>query len=249
MIDTHCHLADELYKEDRDSEIQEAANRRISMISSAITPGEWEMNLNIASKYNNVYASIGVDPVHWIHTKQTEKFIRERKNEIVSVGEVGLDHYRTRDHSDRDEQKKAFTSMIELAKEVGVPIQVHSRSAGRSALEVLRSAEAESVHMHAFDGKASLARIASNDLGYYFSIPTSVVRSPQKQKLVKAINIERLLIETDSPVLAPERGERNTPLNLPVVMKEIARILRRDEEELREIILDNTLRLYRRLQL
>jgi len=101
--------------------------------------------------------------------------------------------------------------------------------------------------MHAFDGKSSLARMASNELGYYFSIPTSVVRSPQKQKLVKAVNIERLLIETDSPVLAPERGIRNTPLNLPVVIQEIARILRRDEEELQDIILENTLRLFSRI--
>ncbi len=98
--------------------------------------------------------------------------------------------------------------------------------------------------MHAFDGKASHARRASKDLGYYFSIPTSIVRSRQKRKLVKAVEIERLLVETDSPVLGPIKSERNVPTNLPIVLKEVALILGRDVEELRKIILDNTCRLY-----
>ena len=102
--------------------------------------------------------------------------------------------------------------------------------------------------MHAFDGKASLARTASRDLGFYFSIPTSVVRSPQKKKLVKAVQIERLLIETDSPVLGPDKGARNVPMNLPVALREVASILRREEEELREIVLENTLRLYTKIK-
>lgn len=102
--------------------------------------------------------------------------------------------------------------------------------------------------MHAFDGRASYARIASRDLDYYFSIPTSVVRSPQKKKLVKAIAIERLLLETDSPVLGSMKGERNVPTNISIALKEVSSILRRDEEELRLLILENTQRLYREVK-
>jgi TatD DNase family protein len=98
--------------------------------------------------------------------------------------------------------------------------------------------------MHAFDGKSSYAHSASHEYGYYFSIPTSVVRSPQKKKLVKAVDIERLLVETDSPVLGPNKGIRNEPSNILVAVKEIAKILGMEEEELRDILLENTLRLY-----
>ena len=174
--------------------------------------------------------------------------IHNASAEIVSIGEVGLDYYRERDHSQREKQEKIFRQFISISKELEIPIQVHSRSAGRAALDVLKSSDAEAVHMHAFDGKASLARTASRDLGYYFSIPTSVVRSTQKQKLVKAIEIERLMLETDSPVLGPMRNERNEPGNVVVSLEETARILRRDREELREIILENTLRLYGKIR-
>lgn len=249
MIDTHCHLANSEFEKDLDIVIQNTAELGIMIISSSIEKEEWEKNLEIAKIYHSVFASIGVDSEKWSDAKDAEKCIREHSEEIVSVGEVGLDHYRIRDHSERNLQRKAFIDMIHLSKELDMPVQVHSRSAGRAALEVLEKEESSLVHLHAFDGKSSLARMASNDLGYYFSIPTSVVRSPQKQKLVKAVNIERLLIETDSPVLAPERGMRNTPTNLPIVVQEIARILRRDEEELQSIILENTLRLYSRIRL
>ena len=134
--------------------------------------------------------------------------------------------------------------MIKLADELNLPIQVHSRSAGAKVIAVLEEAEARSVHMHAYDGKVSHARSASHEMNYYFSIPTSVVRSHQKRKLVKAVDIEHLLLETDSPVLSPEKGERNEPTNLPIVLREVALILGREEEELRSIVLENTRRLY-----
>ena len=98
--------------------------------------------------------------------------------------------------------------------------------------------EMERVQMHAFDGKASLARVASRENGYYFSIPTSVVPSAQKRKLVKAVDIERILVETDSPVLGPDRESRNEPINVRVVLREVVSILKR-EEEMRRIFLDN----------
>ena len=248
MIDTHCHLANPDFKNNLHELIDKALDLGIAIISSSIEKEEWNTNIALSRKYDSVYASIGVDPERWTDTRLAGEWIRKNSDELVSIGEVGLDHYRTRDHSERDLQKNAFIEMIRLSNDLNLPIQIHSRSAGKAALEVLENENASLVHLHAFDGKSSLARMASNDLGYYFSIPTSVVRSPQKQKLVKAVNIERLLIETDSPVLAPERGMLNTPLNLPIVIQEIAKILRRDEEELRSIILENTLRLYGRIR-
>jgi TatD DNase family protein len=248
MIDTHCHLENEAFDLDRDSVIEKASGLGISIITSAIEEKTWAKSLEIVEAHSNVYASAGLEPTQFAICDIALEWIRSNHNRIISIGETGLDHYLVRDHQEREKQKTCFEMMIELAKEVKVPVQVHSRSAGRKALETLSDSDAADVHLHAFDGKASLARSASRDLGYYFSIPTSVVRSPQKRKLVKAVAIERLLLETDSPVLGPDKGGRNEPTNLPIVIQEISRILRREEEEIREITLENTLRLYTKLQ-
>ncbi|MFX1261505.1 MAG: TatD family hydrolase [Promethearchaeota archaeon] len=247
MIDTHCHLEQDEFRSDLKEVVEKAKQKGIFCILSAIAPNDWQRGIEIASKYDSVFASLGLDPMSSEYMHQLLSAVEENQNYLVAIGEIGLDFYRERDHAERGIQEANFRKGIKLSNKLKMPLQIHSRSAGMRALEILSEMDAYAVHMHAFDGKASLARKASNDLGYYFSIPSSVVRSPQKQKLVKAVNIERLLIETDSPVLGPERGTRNTPSNLPVALLEVSRILRMDEEELRSIILENTLRLYTRI--
>jgi TatD DNase family protein len=249
IVDTHCHLEQSEFANDLSDVILRASKAEIYMISSAISKFDWERVVKISKDYENVYASLGIDPMLYDHLSIIPAIWQKWKDDIVAIGEVGLDHYRERDHKLRDIQEQMFRKTILFAKEQGLPIQVHSRSAGKKALEVLRDCDANMVHMHAFDGKAGLARVASNEYDYYFSIPTSVVRSPQKQKLVKAVNIERLLLETDSPVLGPDKGIRNEPSNLPLVVKGIASILRLSEEEVKQITLENTLRLYKRIKL
>ncbi len=248
FVDTHCHLEQEEFLDELDTVIKEAQSLGIYCISSAIAPEDWERNMKIAVDNESVFASLGLDPMSAGHINELVSFVKKNCKSIISIGEVGLDYFREREHEKRRIQEESFRIAIGLARDCNLPLQVHSRSAGRAALEVLENADAREVHMHAFDGKSSLARRASHELGYYFSIPTSVVRSPQKQKLVKAIEIEHLLLETDSPVLAPIAGERNVPANITVALAEVARILGRDEEELREIILDNTLRLYSKIR-
>ncbi|MFW9786861.1 MAG: TatD family hydrolase [Candidatus Thorarchaeota archaeon] len=247
-VDSHCHLETKEFDSDRDSIIETARELDISIITSGIEKASWNKACKIAEKYKNVYASVGLNPTQYDICPQAIDWIESNSDRFISIGETGLDHYLVRDHEERKKQRACFEKLVGLADLMKIPIQVHSRSAGKKALEILEENNARDVHLHAFDGKASLARVASRDLGYYFSIPTSVVRSPQKQKLVKAVAIERLLIETDSPVLAPERGERNVPSNLPLVVREISRLLRRDEEEVREITLENTLRLYSKIR-
>jgi TatD DNase family protein len=205
--------------------------------------------MGIAASYPGVYAAIGLDPALYSLCEEALFQIRKNATSLVAIGETGLDYYYARDHNERNHQELAFCSMVTLANELGLPVQVHSRSAGKRALEILTDLCPKHVHMHAFDGKAELARKASKEYGYYFSIPTSVVRSPQKRKLTKAVNIERLLLETDSPVLGPDRGMRNEPANVWVALREVAAILGRKEEEVRSIVLENTLRLYSRIRI
>lgn len=248
-VDTHCHLEQEEFDQDRDLVVMKAKELGIAIITSGIEESLWEKACSIAESYPNVYASIGLDPTQFGICDKALQWIKSNSNRIIAIGETGLDHYLVRDHKDRDRQKLCFKKMIGLADSLKVPIQVHSRSAGKKALGALSENSARDVHLHAFDGKASLARTASRDLGYYFSIPTSVARSPQKRRLVKAIHIERLLIETDSPLLGAEKGVRNVPANIPIALKEVASILGREEEEIREVVLENTLRLYTNIQM
>jgi TatD DNase family protein len=244
VVDTHCHLEQTEFQHDLDTVIDRASKTGVHMITSAITPDTWSKCLDIAHKFRNVHASIGLDPVLFADFESALNYINKNASQLTAIGEVGLDHYRTRDHSEREYQKSAFEAAIEKADELRLPVQVHSRSAGKKAIEILSNMNARSVHMHAFDGKASLARVASREKEYYFSIPTSVVRSSQKRKLVKAVDVERILVETDSPVLGPDRESRNEPSNVWVALREVANILKREEEEMREILLENTLRLY-----
>jgi len=244
IVDTHCHLEQPEYQQDLEEVLQRAHHSGVVMITSAIHVQDYERTLGIAREHDDVYAAFGLDPIESKHHEGARTAIRMSAGKLVAVGETGLDHYMVRDHNERDLQERAFRSLIELAIELRLPIQVHSRSAGAKALEVLRSENAESVHMHAFDGKASLAAAASRDLGYYFSIPTSVTHSPQKMKLAKAVDIDRLLLETDSPVLSADRNSRNEPANVWIALREVSRILGREEEELRRIVLENTLRIY-----
>lgn len=248
IIDTHCHLEQQEFAHDLEHIIEKANVAGVHIITSAITPDTWARGLEISRKFSNVSLSLGFDPMNTEDIDVAIEEIGRRSDEIVAVGEVGLDYYRERDHAIRKAQEVSFRKAILLAMEIDVPVQVHSRSAGKAALSILISLDASSVHLHAFDGKSSCARIASHDYGYYFSIPPSVVRSSQKQKLVKAIDIERLLLETDSPVLGPDRSVRNEPTNIWIALDEVANILGREQEELRQIILENTLKLYRRIE-
>ena len=248
IVDTHCHLEEPEFDTDLSEVIQRAVRASVHMTTSAIREDTWERAIDIAHSHDSVSLALGLDPILCHQVESTQGFISANQDQLIALGEVGLDHYRERNHKKRADQEKTFRLMIDLAKEIDLPIQVHSRSAGRRSLEVLSNMEVEKVQMHAFDGKASLARVASRENGYYFSIPTSVVRSAQKRKLVKAVDIERILVETDSPVLGPDRETRNEPSNVWIALREIASILKREEEEMREILLENTLRLYPKIK-
>jgi TatD DNase family protein len=157
---------------------------------------------------------------------------RRARASLTGIGEVGLDHWRCKEEPLRAQQRAAFERLIVLALELDLPLNVHSRSAGRLTIELLLERGARRVLLHAFDGKAGHAP-AGAEAGFVFSIPPSIVRSEQKQKLVRALPLEALALETDSPVLGPEPGTRNEPANVAVSVAAIARIKGVSEEEVR----------------
>ncbi|KAF9944131.1 putative deoxyribonuclease tatdn3, partial [Modicella reniformis] len=167
------------------------------------------------------------------------EFMEENLSRLVGIGEVGLDFTlpllnsshnperllnRTKTHDDiKTEQRKVFARQARFAIQHQLPLNVHSRSAGHHAITLLEELEAKQVVLHAFDGQLKYVRKALA-LGYYFSIPTSVVRITQQQDLVQEVPLELMLLESDTPCLGPEKGVSNVPSNLCYAAQEIARI-------------------------
>jgi TatD DNase family protein len=173
-----------------------------------------------------------------------EALARAQAAVLVGVGEVGLDYWLAQDEAGRAVQRQVLAIFVALARELDLPLNVHSRSAGHHTIAFLREQGAVRVLMHAFDGKASHA-LAGVEAGYVFSVPPSVVRSPQKQKLVRRLPLTHLLLETDSPVLGPTREARNEPANAAVSARAIAEIKGCRVEEVLEATTANARQLFR----
>ncbi len=226
LIDVHAHLTDPAFS-DLPEVIKRAKAAGVAAVVTSITdPADLPKAKSIIEQYcGYVYLTVGLDPALLSEEKLSAFRSALKASPIVGVGEVGLDHFYVRDASLREIQERHFRECIRIAISMDKPLVIHSRSAGRKALEVLYSEGAERVLMHAFDGKAGDA-LAAAKKGYFFSIPTSVVHSDQKQKLARLLPIESLMLETDSPVLSPARGERNEPANLIHSARKVAEIKR-----------------------
>ena len=223
LIDVHCHLTAPEF-EGRNKEIIEKSVE--AGVKAIITSGlGYEDGLKALeiSDYKIIYPSLGMSPYMLEGYEQVMDLIRMESKRIVAIGEVGLDYWHVKDDEGRDRQKRIFREFIELSKELDLPLVIHSRSAGKYALEILFEMKAERVIMHAFDGAAKYA-VRAVERGYMFSIPPSIARSQQKRNLVKRIPLENLLLESDSPVLSPIAGQINYPWNIIVSAEWIGRI-------------------------
>ncbi len=223
LIDVHCHLTAPEF-EGKVGEIVEKSVK--AGVKAIITSGlGYEDGLKALgiSDYRIVYPSLGVSPYMLEGYEQVIELISRESKRIVAIGEVGLDYWRVRDDEGRDRQRRVFREFIELSKSLDLPLIIHSRSAGKYALEMLFEMKAERVIMHAFDGAAKHA-VKAVERGYMFSIPPSIARSQQKRNLVKRIPLENLLLESDSPVLSPVAGQVNYPWNILVSAEWIGKI-------------------------
>jgi len=246
IVDTHAHICDPLFDHDR-ARVMERA--KTAGISSIVGVGEnlsdAKRNIELAAKYPLLKPAAGLYPTR-LDLEQADEMtslIRQERNRLVAVGEVGLDYWVIKEESERELQRAIFSGLMDLAMELGLPLNVHSRSAGRHAVALLLEHGASRVQLHAFDGKASSA-LPAVEAGYFFSIPPSVIRSRQKQKLVRQLPLSCLLIETDSPVLGPSQGDRNEPANAVMVVDAIAEIKNVDREEVMATTYENSLRLF-----
>ena len=246
LVDTHAHLCDSVFDNDRDRVLERA---RQAGVEAIVAVGEdlsdAQRNLDLARMNPIIKPAAGLYPTYQDLDQAVEMmaFIRRHHSELAAIGEVGLDFWVAKDHREKGVQREIFTRFIALAKTLHLPLNVHSRSAGRHTVALLLENNAAKVQLHAFDGKAAAA-LPAVEAGYFFSIPTSVVRSRQKQKLVRQLPLDCLLVETDSPVLGPLPKERNEPANLGLAVKAIAQIKDLDEATVAAAVWENASRLY-----
>lgn len=238
LIDVHCHL-DLIEKEGKDIEkvISNAKNFAL-IITNGTHPESNRKVLEYSKKYKIVKPALGLYPGHALELSEKEidkelEFIK--KSKPFAIGEVGLDlkHY-----ANLDKQKKAFKKFIELAKELDIPLLVHSWNAERETLDFLEESKAKKVVMHCFTGNSELIKKGVS-LGYYFSIPTAVVKSKTFRKLVKRIPLNKILTETDAPYLSPIEDKINEPSFIKYSIQKISEIKKVTPEELEKIIFMN----------
>jgi len=242
LVDAHCHL-DLLSKyKDIDKVIKNANNLAV-IITQGTSPESNRKVLEYSKKYKVVRSALGMYPDKAIKLSDEEigkeiQFIRKQKP--FAIGEVGLDNFRV---ENLERQKEVFKKFIELSNELGIPIIVHSRNAEKETLEFLEENKAKKVLMHCFSGNKELTELGLK-LGYYFSIPTSIVRSKTFRKLAKRLPLDKIITETDAPYLSPLEDEQNEPCYISYSLNKIAEIKKITTEELEKIIYMNFQKLF-----
>lgn len=262
FIDCHCHLAAQDFQTDIDEVIEESKKSGIlALVAVAEHAGEFERLIELSNKYSGfVLPCLGVHPVQGNPPQEQRSatledlqnalpLIEKYKDCLLAIGEVGLDFTPriASTEAQKNEQKKVFIEQIEIAKQFDLPLNVHSRSAGRPTINLLKEQGAQKVLLHAFDGKPSVA-MEGVKAGFYFSIPPSIIRSEQKQKLVKQLPLEFICLETDSPALGPVKQVRNEPKNISVSCQYIAQIKGLSVENVMEATTQNAFKLFPKLQ-
>jgi len=246
LVDTHAHICDPVFDPDRDAVLEQAQKAGVAaVVAVGENLDDARRNLELGRIHPMLRPSAGLYPtfLDLDQAKEMENFIRNHRDRLAAIGEVGLDYWAVKEDEKKALQRETFIAFIDLSRELDLPLNVHSRSAGRHAVALLLENNAVRVQMHAFDGKASAA-LPAVEAGYFFSVPPSIVRSRQKQKLVRHLPLSCLIVETDSPVLGPDPKTRNEPANLIHSVEAIARIKEVVVEAVVEAVAENTRRLY-----
>ncbi|MCH7895466.1 MAG: TatD family hydrolase [candidate division NC10 bacterium] len=246
LIDAHAHMGDEAFATDLESVLQAAAEAGVGKIVTVSENLEDAHRvIELAEKFPLLKPCAGLypDTLDLELAEAIIAFIRVHRDQMVGIGEVGLDHWVVKEAKEWEVQEQIFAKFVALSEEMDLPLNVHSRSAGRHTIRLLREQGARRVLLHAFDGKPSAA-LEGIEAGYYFSIPPSVIRSQQKQKLLRHLPLDRLLVETDSPVLGPDPAARNEPKNILVSCQAIASAKGMSMEEVARVTTENACRLF-----
>ena len=248
IIDTHCHI----YKsemENAEDIIKEAEKKNIYLILNGTDKESNKEVLELSDKYENVYAALGyfytcADKISNDEIDLLDKQLNNN-NKVIAVGEIGLDYYHTKDN--KESQKELFEKMLNLAEKHSLPVIVHSRKAAQDTFDILKKHDVVG-SLHSYQGSAEMAEELIK-LGFYIGIGGTITHKNNKKarKTLNKIGINHILLETDSPYLAPEdkRGEENSPLNLKYIVRKISEELDLEENQVIGITTKNAKELFK----
>ncbi len=235
IFDTHAHYDDEAFDEDREEvlkQIQEAGV--IGVLNCACSRKSLTTTNDLTLKYDFIYGALGIHPSDaYDYNEEVKDEIIEKvkaNNKILAIGEIGLDYYWD-ENPDRETQKKVFREQMELAKELNLPVVIHDRDAHKDTLDIMKEYPSVKGIVHCFSGSVEFAKECVK-LGYYIGI-TGVVTFKNAKKIIEvvdAIPLDRLLVETDCPYMAPvpNRGKRNKSDYIEYIIEQVAEIKKID---------------------
>lgn len=242
-IDSHCHISKNDY-DDIEKVINDANNKSVKkLIICGCDKKSIKESLEIANNHKNIYVEIGYHPSEVLTT--TDEDIKELKElaknnkKVVAIGEIGLDYHW--DKENKEKQKSLFKKQIKVAKELNLPIVIHSRDAFQDTYDILKEAKYRG-DIHCFSGNIENAKMYLS-LGYYLGIGGVLTfKNTNLKETIKEIPLNRILLETDSPYLAPVpyRGEKNEPKNIPIIAEEISKQKELPLEKIESEIENNT---------
>jgi len=252
FFDTHVHLNAEQYKEDLQEVIDRAIENKVTkMLVVGFDRPTITKAMELTNEYDFIYACIGWHPVDAIDmTEEDLQWIKElaAHPKVVALGEMGLDYYW--DKSPKEVQQEVFRKQIALAKELKLPIVIHNREATQDIVQILKEENAAEVGgiMHCFSGSAETA-LECVKMNFYISLggPVTFKNAVKPKEVAASVPMERLLIETDCPYLAPHpyRGKRNEPAYVTLVAEQIAQIKEITVEEVANATMKNALKLFK----
>ena len=257
IIDTHAHYDDERFEEDREAllaEMDPAGICRIINVGASIE--STKTTLELAKNHDPIYAAVGVHPsdIEGLN-EETYAWLKQQTSweKTVAVGEIGLDYYWDKEPKVQAKQREWFLRQLDLAAESNLPVIIHSRDAAEDTMAIMKKAHAMNVSgvIHCYSYSREIAEEYVKK-GYYIGVG-GVVTYKNARKLVEtveAIPLEKILIETDCPYMAPEpyRGKRNSSLYLPYVVEKIAAIKGVSSEEVMKVTEENAYRLFAKMK-
>ncbi len=243
MIDTHCHLEQPDFASDRDAVIAACKNRLQAVVTCCANPEHFALTMQLTREHRGfLFACASLHPryVKDVEGRRLEAYLealRSYQQDLVAIGETGLDYNWITDADGQEKQKRLFMEFIALADHLHLPLVVHSRNAAAEALNVLEDQNAKAVQLHMFTTPALLDRVLEN--GWLISVNTLLLRSKTVKRIVRDCPLEQMMLETDAPWLGlgqdgsikPKHVVRNDPTAVHLVAEKIAEIKKLDVQE------------------
>mgnify|MGYP000010881680 FL=1 len=249
FFDSHAHLDDEKFNDDREEIIEKIHNDEIeNFVSAGYSLEGSKKAVELSKKYEFIYATCGISPNDisqtedelWKDLAEISNLVK-KNNKVVAIGEIGLDYYWNKEN--KELQKIAFIEQIKMANELQLPIVIHTREAVMDTLEILKDNKVQKKGIfHCCPLNRELVK-EGLELGFYISFagPITFKNSKNANEIIEMVPMDKVLIETDSPYLSPEplRGRRNDPRNVKYMAKKIAEVKKITLEEVASVTYKN----------